>query len=124
MRKNHGSTDVSLYFRLVLAVDGTKATGLTVTTLDVVYTRDRAVPVKVDISDVLSAADDSHADNEAMEVDPTNDPGLYRVDIVDAAFALGSGAVQVTIIGATIAPSTIEVELESLTAADIQAMQP
>jgi hypothetical protein len=84
-----GSTDVTTYFALTLAADGTNATGLTITDLDLQYVRSGAVPVaKVDAV-ALAAADTAHTDNRAIEIDATDQPGLYRVDWPDAAFASG-----------------------------------
>jgi len=87
-----GATDVTTYFVLRLAADGTELTGATITNMDLVYTRSRAAAVKADAT-ALAQVDSAHADNKAIEVDATNAPGLYRVDWPDAAFAAGVGEV-------------------------------
>ena len=84
-----GSTNVTTYFVLRLAADGTAATGLTVTNFDLQYTRSGVAPTaKVDAT-ALGATDTAHTDNYAIEIDATDQPGLYRVDWPDAAFAAG-----------------------------------
>ena len=84
-----GSTDVTTYFVLRLTSDGTAATGLTITDIDLQYVRSGAAPsTKVDAT-ALAATDSTHADNKAIEIDATNQPGLYRVDQPDAAFVAG-----------------------------------
>lgn len=84
-----GSTNVTTYFAIRLAADGTAATGLTITNIDLQYVRSGVAPVaKVDAT-ALAATDSTHADNKAIEIDATDQPGLYRVDWPDAAFAAG-----------------------------------
>jgi hypothetical protein len=84
-----GSTDVTTYFVMRLAADGTEATGLTITNFDLQYTRSGVAPTaKVDAT-ALAATDSAHGDNQAIEIDATDQPGLYRVDWPDAAFAAG-----------------------------------
>jgi len=84
-----GSTDVTTYFVLRTAADGTATTGATITNIDLQYVRTGAAPsAKVDAT-ALAATDSAHADNKAIEIDATDAPGLYRVDWPDAAFAAG-----------------------------------
>ena len=55
-----GDTNVTTYFMMRLSADGTAATGLTITTFDLQYTRTGALPsTKVDAT-ALTAADDAH----------------------------------------------------------------
>jgi hypothetical protein len=110
-----GQTDVSTYFHLRLTADGTDATGLTVTDFDLQYVRSGATPAaKVDAS-ALGAANSAHADNSAIEVDPTDQPGVYRVDWPDAAFATGVDEVLLTVKCATAFTETLRVRLLSVT---------
>lgn len=95
-----GSTNVTTYFALRLTADGKAATGLTITGFDLQYVRSGVAPVaKVDAT-ALVATDSAHADNKAIEVDATDQPGLYRVDWPDAAFA---AAVRETILTVKVA---------------------
>ncbi len=88
MRVTAGSTDVTTYFKLKDAA-GAPVVGQTITDLDLQYVRAAASPVaKVDAT-ALAAANSAHGDNQAFEVDGTDQPGLYRVDWPDAAFATG-----------------------------------
>jgi hypothetical protein len=92
-----GSTDVTSYFNLRLAADGTAATGLTIADLDLQYTRSGVAPTaKVDAV-ALAATDTAHTDSRAIEIDATDQPGLYRVDWPDAAFAAGVREVILTV---------------------------
>jgi len=104
------ATDQTFYFKLVHPVNGQPKTGLTITDLDLTYTRDRAVAVKNDLT-ALTNVDDPHSDNKAKEVNATNCPGLYRVDFPDAAFATGVSRVVLGVNGSNIDPAYIEVDL-------------
>ena len=84
-----GDTNVTTYFMMRLTATGKAATGLTITTFDMQYTRTGATPAaKVDAT-ALAATDTAHTDNYMIEVDATSSPGLYRADWPDAAFAAG-----------------------------------
>jgi hypothetical protein len=84
-----GSTSVSTYFSLRLSATGDAATGLTIANIDLTYVRSGAAPAaKVDAI-ALAATNSAWAANKAIEIDATNQPGLYRVDWPDAAFAAG-----------------------------------
>lgn len=110
-----GATDVTTYFHLRLTADGTDATGLTVTNFDLQYVRSGDTPAaKVDAS-ALGATNSAHADNSAIEVDSTDQPGLYRVDWPDAAFATGVDEVLLTVKCATAFTETLRVRLMSAT---------
>jgi hypothetical protein len=75
-----GTTDVTRYVMLRDSTAGTPETGYTITDLDLQYTRNRAEPAaKVDAT-ALADQDDAHADNQAIQIDATSSPGLYRVD--------------------------------------------
>lgn len=113
-----GSTDQSIYFVLLDATTGAPATGLTIANLDATYTRTRATAVKNDLT-ALGAANSAHSDNQAIEVDATNAPGLYRIDFPDAAFASGVAGVALSINGAAIKPAHKEFLLVVNTAEDI-----
>lgn len=106
-----GSTDVTTYFVLRTAADGLEKTGATITDIDLQYVRSGAAPVaKVDAT-ALAATDSAHADNKAIEVDGTDQPGLYRVDWPDAAFAAGAREVILTVKLATCFTENLRVDL-------------
>ncbi len=83
-----GSVDITTYFSMKLTT-GADATGLTISDFDMQYVRTRTAPVaKVDAV-ALGATDTAHTDNRGIEIDLTDQPGLYRFDWPDAAFAAG-----------------------------------
>ena len=83
-----GSTDITTYFAMRTTA-GADATGLTIADFDLQYVRTRTAPVaKVDAI-ALAATDTAHTDNRGIEIDATDQPGLYRFDWPDAAFAAG-----------------------------------
>lgn len=106
-----GSTDVTTYVVLRLAADGTEATGLTITNIDLQYCRSGAAPAaKVDAT-ALAAIDTAHTDNYGIEIDATDQPGLYRIDWPDAAFAAGVREVVLSVKCATAFTEHIRVNL-------------
>jgi hypothetical protein len=114
----HGATDQTFYFKLVDSAAGTPETGLTIANIDASYVRTRAAPVKNDLT-ALGSVSAAHADNQAIEVDATNFPGLYRVDFPDAAFASGADKVILGITCAGCDPAMKEIELVANTAEDV-----
>ena len=109
IKKN--SADVTDYFFILDATDGSPETGVTITDLDLQYVRNGAAPsAKVDAT-ALAATDSAHSDNKAIEIDATDQPGLYRVDWPDAAFATGVDQVILTVNGTGFQPAHKEIQL-------------
>ena len=106
-----GSTDVTTYFALSLVADGTDATGLTITDIDLQYVRSGVAPAAKADATALAATDSAHGDNQAIEIDATDQPGLYRVDWPDAAFAAGVREVILTVKCALVKTSHMRVNL-------------
>lgn len=118
MKVTPGSTDVTTYVSMVLSADGSDATGLTITDLDLQYVRSGAAPVaKVDAT-ALAATNSAHGDNQAIEIDSTDQPGLYRVDWPDAAFAAGVREVILTVKHSTCRAAHLRVEIETIQTGD------
>lgn len=113
-----GSTNVTTYFHLRLAADGTDATGLTITDFDLQFVRSGAAPSAKADATALAATDSDHTDNAAIEVDTTDQPGLYRVDWPDAAFASGVREVILTVKCATVFTEDLRVQLVAYNPAD------
>lgn len=115
-----GSVDVTTYFVLRTAADGTATIGATITDIDLQFCRSGEAPsAKVDAT-ALAATDSAHADNKAIEVDGTDQAGLIRVDWPDAAFAAGVREVILTV---TLAGSFTEhLRVELSPAVDVQAV--
>ena len=107
-----GDLNVTTYFMLRKTSNGIAATGLTITGIDLQYTRSGVAPTaKVDAT-ALVATDSAHGDNLAIEIDATDQPGLYRVDWPDAAFATGVREVILTVKEATIFTESQRINLE------------
>lgn len=100
-----GSINVTTYFAMRLTADGKAATGLTPANFDLQYVRSGAAPSAKADATALAATDSAHADNKVIEVDATDQPGLYRVDWPDAAFAAG---VRETILSVKVATAFTE----------------
>lgn len=97
MNVTGGDTNISTYFDIKL-LNGQDATGLTETDFDLTYTRSGAAPAaKVDATAGTAGGAGAHSDNTIIEPDPTDAPGLWRVDWPDAAFAAGVKEVILTV---------------------------
>lgn len=103
-----GKTDVSLYVYFVDDVSGTNTgeptTGLLFSDIETggsaSYVRQGAA--RSDFTLVtLASASATHADGGFILVDDTNMPGLYRVDVPDAAFATGVDQVFIQLVAAS-----------------------
>ncbi len=125
-----GSTDITTYFAMRLAATGANATGLTISDFDLQYVRTRTAPAaKVDAT-ALGATDTAHTDNFGIEIDVTDQPGLYRFDWPDAAFAAGVKEVILSVKHTSCLTEHLRVEIDPLGApagaslsADIAAIE-
>ncbi len=109
MRVDAGATSISQYFELVDAVTG-QPISVTVTDLNLIYTRDKEVPASSNLTD-LGSANAAFTASGAYEATS----GTYRVDIPNAAFASGVDKVQLKVTHdtpGTTAPASIEVEIK------------
>lgn len=106
-----GDTNITTYFAMRLTATGQAATGLTPTDFDLQYVRSGAAPsAKVDAS-ALGSVGAAHSDNGVIEVDVNDQPGIYRVDWPDAAFAAGVREVVLTAKVATAFSEHLAVEI-------------
>lgn len=116
-----GSTDVTIYVALRLAADGTGATGLAYDDPPVIsYTR--TIAARAAITPATQTVTGAHSDGGFVEVDATNCPGLYRLDLPDAAVAAGVDAVVVTVLGASCLEYHAEFALTSVAAGNMTAI--
>lgn len=106
-----GTTDYTAFI-LIRDTAGAAKTGLTFESagLDVSYARmetdnDVVVTAGAPVTTTLTGA---HVDWGFVEVDATNHPGLYKLDIADGVFAAGAWSVVVTVIGTGLDPTHIE----------------
>ena len=89
MNVTGGAADVTTYFMLRTAADGTATVGAAIANIDLQYIRTGDSPsAKADAVE-LGAINGAHEANKAKEVDGVDAPGLYRVDWPDAAFVAG-----------------------------------
>lgn len=119
-----GSTDVTVYVFIPASNVSTGAglTGLAHDTASLVasYVRPRAA--RAAISLVTQTVTGAHTDGGFVEVDATNIPGLYRLDLPDAACAAGVDSVVVHVKGAAnMAPISLEIPLTSVNLNDAAA---
>jgi hypothetical protein len=108
----YNKTSQSLYFVLTNSTTGARLTGVAHTDVNASYTREKSARVAV-TEESLANAQAAYASGGWVEVDSTNQPGLYRFDCPDAAFVYASGVTKVLVtITATGAHSeTKEIEL-------------
>lgn len=92
-----GSVDVTLYAKLIDSTTGADKTGIAAASVTAYYWRQGAssvVQITVTAGSSLGAA---HSDGKWWEVDATNFPGIYRLDVPDAVQATGADWVVVDI---------------------------
>jgi len=112
-----GTTSRTEYFNLVEKTAGTAKTGVTINQLLIGYTRTRQGNVTTNCS-ALSNTSVAWSSGGAIEVDGTGAPGLYRVDVPDAAYSTAAGVdtVILTLYANTttlsVAPAMKEVQLD------------
>lgn len=116
-----GALDQSIYFTALdsASTTGGRKTGIAhnAAGLTAYYTRNRGAATSIALAS-LAAADSAHSDGGWREIDSTNAPGLYRLDLPDAAVASGADSVVITIKGAT-GMVQVDIEIQLLTL-DIQ----
>lgn len=90
-----GATDQTIFVELVDSTTGLPKTGIVYTDVTGSYSRTRSARVAITMA-TLASASAAHGDGGFILVDDTNQPGVYRVDIPDAAFATGASEVVCT----------------------------
>src|SRR5688572_2047348 len=109
------STDVTVYVFIqdTSSASGAGLTGLVFNSagLTCYYVRPLAAAAQLTLA-TLAAATSAHSDGGFKEVDATNMPGIYRLDLSDAIVATGVNSVVVMLKGATNMLATVlEIEL-------------
>jgi hypothetical protein len=84
-----GSTSVQLPIVLRKSADSTEQTAKVAADMTLSYWRQGGLRVAITASD-LAAVNSAYSSGGVKEVDATNMPGMYRVDIPDAALATGA----------------------------------
>lgn len=109
-----GATDVSVY---LFAQDssvttGAGLTGLTFETASLAAYYVRPLGSATSITLATQTVTGAHSDGGIVEVDATNMPGVYRLDLPDAVCATGVNSVVVMLKGAAnLAPVLLEIQL-------------
>jgi len=118
MIRNKGATSQSIYFEILdsTSTSGGRKTGIAYNTsgLTAYYVRQGGSATSITLA-TLAAANSAYSSGGFKEVDATNMPGVYRLDIPDAALASGADSVIVTLKGVTgMVQVSKEIELTSL----------
>lgn len=108
------STDVTVYVFIQdsSATTGAGLTGLTFETASLVASYVRPLAARAALTLATQTVTGAHSDGGFVEVDATNMPGVYRLDLPDAVCATGVGSVVVMLKGAAnMAPVLLEIQL-------------
>lgn len=90
------ATSQSFFFELVDSTTGLPKTGIVYTDVTGSYVRTRSARVAITMA-TLASASAAWSSGGFVEVDATNQPGIYRLDVPDAAFATGVTGLVVTV---------------------------
>jgi hypothetical protein len=113
MRINPGAVDQTVYFRLRDSSTGLPRTGLAYNSAgaQISYTRNRAAAASITPA-TLASASAAHSDGGFVEIDSTKCPGLYRLDLPDAAVASGVAQVVVSVTFTGVIGESMRIALE------------
>ena len=108
------STDVTVYVFIQDSskTDGSGLTGLVYNSASLVASQVRPLTARVAITLATQTVTGAHSDGGFVEVDATNMPGVYRLDLPDAVCVTGVDSALVMLEGATnMAPIVLEIQL-------------
>lgn len=109
-----GSTDVSIdiFIQNSASTTGSGLTGLAYNTASLTCYYHRMGASAAQLTLATQTVNGAHTDGGFVEIDATNMPGFYRLDLSDAIVASGVNAVTLMLKGAAnMAPLPIEIEL-------------
>lgn len=113
--KDSTDNSIDIFIPDSSATDGSGLTGLDYDSagLTIYYRRGRAgAATSITPADLGADPTAAHADGGFAEIDATNKPGWYRLDLPDALAATGVDAVSLSIVGATnAAPVNVRIYL-------------
>ena len=104
------TTSVSLFFSLKATTTSAAVTGKVAADMTASYWRQGGLRVAIGLSN-LAAVDSAYSSGGVKEVDATNQPGLYRLDVPDAALIAGADWVVFSIVVAGSIPVDVPVAL-------------
>lgn len=93
-----GATSVSIPVLLRKKSDNTELTGIAYNTSGNVFSYQRQGAARVAITGATQTVTGAYSSGGFVEIDSTNQPGLYRLDVPDAAFATGVDFVVVSMV--------------------------
>lgn len=117
--------NVSLYVYIIYSLLGTSPGEpvIALTHADITagsYIRQGGLRTSIGTLSTLAAADSAHSDGGFKEVDATNMPGVYRIDVADAAFASGVDSVVIQLkMTAEFIATPKEIEIRSTIDSDV-----
>lgn len=111
-------TSISLPVELRKAADSTELTGIVYSGVTASYWRQGGTRTAITTA-TLSGPSASYSSGGFVEVDSTNMPGVYRLDVPDAAFATGADWVAISVKVATAFTANFFFPLETKGAADL-----
>lgn len=112
LRAGATSKTVYLFINDSSSTVGAGLTGLAYNTASLVASYVRPLGSRVAITLATQTVTGAFSSGGFVEVDATNMPGLYRLDLPDAAIASGVDSVVVMLKGATnMAPAVLEIQL-------------
>lgn len=105
-----GTTSVSIGFTLKATTTSDSVTGKVAADMTLSYWRQGGLRVAIAASD-LAAVNSAYSAGGVKEVDATNQPGLYRLDLPDAGLATGADWVVVSVKVAGAIPVDLDLAL-------------
>lgn len=120
-----GKQDVSLQVFVMDSSSSTGAglTGLAYDTSNLQLYYARVGGVSTQISLVTQTVTGAHVDGGFVEIDDTNMPGFYRLDIPDACVATGAESVSFMLMGATnMAPVPFEIDIDVIAQTEYEVL--
>src|SRR5690348_14978730 len=90
------NTSVSITFQLRKSSDNTAETGKVAADCTAYYLRQGGTATAISLSN-LASVNSAYSSGGMKEIDGTNMPGLYRLDLPDAAVATGADWVEVLV---------------------------
>jgi hypothetical protein len=108
-----GTTDVTVYVHIVDSTTAAGETGLAYNTsgLSAYYVRTGGTATQITLA--TQTVGGAHSDGGFVEVEATNMPGVYRLDLPDAACAASARSVEVMVKGTGILAGFVTIDLNA-----------
>jgi hypothetical protein len=108
-----GTTDVTVYVHIVDSTTAAGETGLAYNTsgLSAYYVRTGGTATAITLA--TQTANGAHSDGGFVAVSDSNMPGVYRLDLPDAACATGARAVEVMVKGTGVLAGFVTIDLNA-----------